>query len=193
MNNSVDDTTDIVQLDAEPTPDEEFAAYMKAEHPQIEKDSANWNLIKRGYDQENMIDGDSPFDLACKIWRAVTDSPIPSWASGANLKWIFPSQAAVFSAPARVSVLGTRSNVYEGNDGSCSVRTGRLDVWLYQRPTQHTPWITFNRWWNTKDGDFEMVKGSDASLTLTEAAELAHVLLLMVDIARESADEIAGA
>lgn len=291
MPKSVDHSTDIVQLDAELTPEEEFADYMKEEHPQVKKDSANWNLIKRGYDQENVIEGDSLFDLACKVWHTVTGGlSLPGWATKAGTdaaeflrraerglgvairegqergevrvqgenarfesdlvdqvnKKVSPTDFAkraelsgnegsgrmgiyhlvddisddqfedaldeaksegnlsranvarkakakakhvtLISTRARVPLMNTRAACFEEGGEPRSIRTGCMDVLLKQRPIECFPLVQIARMWNnSEDGDLEFVEESSTNLTLNEAVELAHVLLLMVDVARESA------
>jgi hypothetical protein len=189
MPKSVDHSTDIVQLDAELTPEEEFADYMKEEHPQVKKDSANWNLIKRGYDQENVIEGDSLFDLACKVWHTVTGGlSLPGWATKAGTDWRFPTSVTLISTRARVPLMNTRAACFEEGGEPRSIRTGCMDVLLKQRPIECFPLVQIARMWNnSEDGDLEFVEESSTNLTLNEAVELAHVLLLMVDVARESA------
>lgn len=168
-----------IDLDAGLT---EFEQYMRDFHPTVPPGSPYWRLEARAFDMSTWVK-----------WGQIqatlfSDVPTPSWHS----------PDAVEASKSKYPV----SNHFVSDDHVVPLRReeGRVDehgltlatygVRLVQAPTQVEPFL--QTWLKclvrTSDGDSQMgyAEGDTVRMTLDEAVEVANLLLLLVDVARDT-------
>ncbi|KDQ02036.1 hypothetical protein EN35_16495 [Rhodococcus qingshengii] len=76
-----------------------------------------------------------------------------------------------------------------GARGSSDLNPAHIDVQIRRRIANVEPLVTLERWETDAKGKFGSIFGSHCALDLDEAAQLAHALLLAIDVARGISDE----
>ena len=95
-----------------------------------------------------------------------------------------PARCGVASAPVSIPL-----SQHVGVRGSSDLNPAHIDVQIRRRIANVEPLVTLDRWETDAKGKFGSIFGSHCALDLDEAAQLAHALLLAVDVARGISDE----
>jgi len=118
-------------------------------------------------------------------------------ATAAGLPWAdrdfditsrIPELCAVASAPVSIPL-----GKHVGMSGANDIDPAHVDVQVLKRVANIDPIVTLDRWEATSGLQFGKITGSHYNLTLDEAVQLAHTILLAVDMAREASDDIGPA
>ncbi|WP_144419604.1 hypothetical protein [Rhodococcus sp. ARP2] len=90
-----------------------------------------------------------------------------------------PELCGVASAPVSIPL-----GKHVGIRGSNGIDPAHVDVQVLERVIHSEPIVALDRWETDAKGKFGKIVGSHYNLTLDEAVQLAHTLLLAVDVAR---------
>ncbi|MGM5069797.1 hypothetical protein EU244_033785 [Rhodococcus qingshengii] len=160
-----------------------------ADQTRVNTEADNVALNPIALDQWNTrADDDNTIDLNTLI-DVVADGK--SWANrDCDMISHVPSLCGVSSMPVSVPLThhaGSASRAHR------ELSPASADVRIMQRIKSAEPFVTLQRW-ESKDGKrFDSAAGSRYTLSLDEAVQIAHTLLLAVDIARGTSDEIGPA
>lgn len=157
--------------------DKEFAESEAEEYPNVKPGSALWQLHRREYDRSYCVARESI------VGRVLPDARPPMWHEGLPAFSEVPFKNAWRSPSA--SVVLTNHQGKKSEDGR-TVQVPRLEATLMQQMTDAEPYVAMRRFEQAAEGHYTDIRGSSYFLRLSEAAELARLLLLFVDVARES-------
>lgn len=155
------------------------------EHVDTEAD-ANLTVTVPSIDQWNArADADNSIDVNTLIDAVAIGK---NWADrDCDLISHVPSLCGVSSAPVSIPLT---HHVGSALRAQRDLSPANADVRIMQRIKSAEPFVSLQRWEAKKGQGFDPVAGSRYTLTLDEAAQLAHTLLLAVDVARGTSDEI---
>ena len=156
--------------------DEEFAESEAQEYPNVKPGSALWRLHRREYDRSYCVARQSIVD------RVFPEARPPMWHEGLPAFSEVPFKNA-WNSPSASVVLANHKGK-ESEHGT--VQVPRLQATLMQQMTDAEPYVAMRRFERSAEGHYTHIRGSSYFLRLPEATELAHLLLLFVDVARES-------
>lgn len=167
------DTSPVHAVPAEYDVDADFAQY--AAKRGLVPGSAQWALDRRQFDLAVAVPYAGRLDAAAP--RPAWSEPSEDWNSRTVSESLFGSLP--WSLPL---------DRHPGQYRETEVVSARAELRLRQRPAEVEPYVEMRRL-AALDGasDFEVIDGSGYRFTLDEAAELAHLILLVVDVARETA------
>lgn len=155
------------------------------QHP-IETEADDVTLNPTALDQWNTrADADNTIDLNALI-DVVADGK--SWANrDCDMISHVPSLCGVSSMPVAVPLTHHAGSASRADR---ELSPASADVRIMQRIKSSEPFVTLQRW-ESKDGKrFDSAAGSRYTLSLDEAVQIAHTLLLAVDVARGTSDDI---
>ncbi|WP_155957041.1 hypothetical protein [Rhodococcus sp. UNC23MFCrub1.1] len=177
MSKSVSDTTDKNQI--EDATQSEFADYMARNYGKVRPGSALWQLYakERASDQARFVKATSVVE------ELYPELQCPRWAEEEETRnCVIPALSKWVSAPLRVLL---RSEWGYTNEGVNTLALAHLDATLMRTLIGTEPYIQVTHHANPHDAANALEKLDTIKLTLSEAAELAHGLLLLLDIATE--------
>lgn len=161
----------------------DFVQYMAEEHPRIPKGSPSWRQHLREFDYSTVEEQGNVLSVLFPEEQAP--------------KWNDPGEATESATPARslwqslTSRLILREERGERHDRH-TVSFAHLNAYLMQEVSETSPLVNLTRTvYLPNDGKWK--EWHAVRLTIGEATELAHLLLLLVDIATDTPDEIGGA
>ncbi|MGV9714462.1 hypothetical protein [Rhodococcus pyridinivorans] len=119
-----------------------------------------------------------------------TDLPTPQWEEHCENLVMNAVANSEWHGPGIDIPLAMHNGEWTHNGG---IRQAFARVKLVQKITEITPRIELERWAKHKGKDgLSQADGSCYKLTLDEARQLAHDLLLLLDVACDAPDEVAG-
>jgi hypothetical protein len=153
--------------------DDEFAEQLAEKHPHITPGTALWN---------HFVAVDSKFEFTKKlaeekIEHYFPDIEVPAWSKTQKINCDELYRSRWFSGRIRTPLLRSIA----GN-GEHVRKIPYIALSLVQVVTEREPYI-FVECYEQGVEKFGRVKGSEYSLRLTEAAEIAHNLLALIDVA----------
>lgn len=171
MPDSVDQTTH------ENTAQSEFAEYMAEDFPDVKPGSALWQLYAKERAGEDLC-----FMKATEIVEKLfPDAAAPEWAEGAETRnYYTPSMSNWQSIPVRVPLRRESGHA----DEHVGFAPAHVSAALMQMMTSHEAYIQVDHTKEAIEGR-GLERVNKMIMTLGEAAELAHGLLLLLDVALE--------
>lgn len=152
----------------------------------VDGEAANVTLNTTALDQWNTrADADNSIDLN-ELLGAVAAGK--SWVDrDCDLISHVPSLCGVSSMPVSVPLT---HHVGSASRALRDLSPANADVRIMQRIKSSEPFVSLQCWEAKSGKGFDPVAGSRYTLTLDEAVHLAHTLLLAVDVARGTSDDI---
>ncbi|OZF57025.1 hypothetical protein [Rhodococcus sp. 14-2470-1a] len=173
--------TDIVNLDPKLTEDEEFAQHMAESYPHVAEGSAHWTWQRHIFDQSGWCEKEN---IQPELYGHISDAPYWARAYDGFVPNRTPSQSGWESSEAEMRL---RREPGKWNDDGLTL--ARLRLHIRQSVSSREPFLVLNMTSLDVETKDKLTKYRLTQLTLDEAIELAHLLLLTVDVARGPADE----
>ena len=173
---SVDQTTNHHDVE-----DTDLATYMAEFHPKIKPGSALWHLHARDFDYATVENKGNVLNVLYPELEA------PAWSdAGETYESPTPARSLWRSVPIRLNLREERGVRHAEN----TVTFAHLSAYLMQEVSESEPCVNVTRRVYLND-DQRWKEWHAVRLTVSEATEFAHLLLLLVDIATDTYDEIA--
>lgn len=168
-------STDVTVLDTIDRQERDFREYMRDDRPRVVEGSPLWFLEHRAYNAANI--SANLDELA---------GPGPDWAVD---KTFYSRQVwTEFLSEPLTLILGHHPGVRNG----ATLKRAHAKLQIVQGCNKAEPHIRIGRYAQTDDQVLTEVDGSRYRFRLDEASELAHLLLLLVDVARGSDEQHGG-
>ncbi|MDV8021999.1 hypothetical protein [Rhodococcus sp. IEGM 1330] len=163
----------------DPNDDIEFAEYM--EGSSIKPGTPAWELERRAFNQTSVL------ELGSVIDTLYPEEHAPVWADPDEFhESRFPCNSIWKSLTLNMLLRRERGKRFDG-----TMTMARLGLQLRMGVTSNEPYLMASKSCVDPDTN-DFVEYHLSQLTIGEAVELAHLLLLMVDVATDTPDEIAG-
>jgi hypothetical protein len=160
----------------------DFLEYMAEDHPTIREGSPSWRQYLREFDYTTVEEKGSVLSAL------FPDNHAPSWSDvGETSESATPARSIWRSIPSRLILREERGERHDRH----TVSFAHLNAYLIQEVSETSPLVNITRTVYLPN-DSKWKEWHAVRLTISEAAELAHLLLLLVDIATDAPDEIAG-
>lgn len=164
------------------TEDTDIATYMADTYPKIQPESPLYELYARDY-------GYTAVETKGNVINALyPERQAPGWSDDDEMcERDIPGDSLWRSVPSRLSLRQERGQRHAQD----VVTFAYLSAYLMQQVSESSPCVNLTRTVYLRDKQ-KWNEWHSFRLTIGEATELAHLLLLLVDVATDTPDEIAG-